>query len=46
MADTTDYEFPEVWGLMSAYEKYLWFCEERNRRQWLRQNPERQNRGL
>jgi len=37
--NTTDYEFPEVWGLMTDEQKELWFAIERCRRQWERQQP-------
>jgi len=36
--NTTDYEFPEVWGLMTKEEKNIWFVIERCRRQWERQS--------
>lgn len=35
--NTTDYDLPEVWGLMSPEERSLWFFEERSYRQALRQ---------
>ena len=38
MINTTDYEFPEAWGLMSAEQKAVWFLRERCRRQADRQS--------
>ncbi len=36
--NTTDYTFPEVWGLMTDDQRVLWFAEERAYRQAQRQS--------
>jgi hypothetical protein len=38
MKNSTDYEFPEGWGLYSDKQKHDWFVRERVFRQAVRQN--------
>ena len=38
MMNTTDYEFPEVWGLMTDEQKQMWYALERCMRQAERQS--------
>lgn len=35
--NSTDYDFPKGWGLMTPEQKNEWFYEERSRRQASRQ---------
>jgi len=37
-ANTTDYEFPDGWGLYSDEQKSLWFMRQRVFRQAVRQS--------
>lgn len=38
MKNTTDYDFPPMWGEMSVAEKHRWYIRERVFRQAIRQD--------
>ena len=42
--NTTDYEFPEGWGLFTAEQKHTWFVRERVFRQACQQDTSFGNR--